>query len=547
MATGAVIAGRRTYENADHWQGDHHDGVPVFVLTHHPPETPPPGSVRFATDGADDCAGQAKAAAGERNVMVHGAGAAQSLLRAGVLDELELHLFPVLLGQGRRLFDALGPDHIELELTRAIEAPHVTICTTASSGRHSRPYAPASRPSTRAAGRSLGSRGGRNAGSAAGVLRGRPKCLELRERYEQFKRRDLYDTHLIALFLDATFIAVRPDGPEEGVLVAWGFSAEGERVLLSVTLGMRESFEDWQALGRDLIARGLGGAPMLIVADGAPGLIKAIEQCWPASDRQRCCVHRARNLYAKLPERERERVKQAYWRALGDAISPSDANQRLKALVDELDRGGYTIAARCLADDLDALVVHLRYPPRHRRRWRSTNLLERSLGEVKRRTKVIGPLPRRAELSHARLGRARPPDHPPDQCWPLEPTATPRTNAIVTRPRRRLSLAPAARPQRACVQRPLRRLPARSKQAWLTATRQARPMPTQRPCVRTVRLDVLISGASARQKVAVTTAQAEEESTTDRMNARAACRRASHPPGSAAGDEIAGGSAAAGD
>jgi transposase-like protein len=70
---------------------------------------------------------------------------------------------------------------------------------------------------------------------------------------------------------------VRPDSPEEGVLVAWGFSAEGERVLLSVTLGMRESFEDWQALGRDLIARGLGGAPMLIVADGAPGLIKAIE------------------------------------------------------------------------------------------------------------------------------------------------------------------------------------------------------------------------------------------------------------------------------
>jgi len=96
------------------------------VLTHHPPETPPPGSVRFATDGADDCAGQAKAAAGERNVMVHGAGAAQSLLRAGVLDELELHLVPVLLGQGRRLFDAPDPDHIELELTRAIEAPHVT-------------------------------------------------------------------------------------------------------------------------------------------------------------------------------------------------------------------------------------------------------------------------------------------------------------------------------------------------------------------------------------------------------------------------------------
>jgi transposase-like protein len=217
-------------------------------------------------------------------------------------------------------------------------------------------------------------------------------CEALRERFEAFKRRSLYDVDVVALFLDATFISVRPTGPKEGVLVAWGFTEQGQRVLLSVTLGMRESFEDWQALGRDLIGRGLG-APMLIVADGAPGLIKAIEQCWPASDRQRCCVHRARNLYAKLPGSERERVKQAYWRALDDAISESDGKQRLQALVDDLQKGGFTAAAKCLADDLDALVVHLRYPPRHRRRWRSTNLLERSLGEVKRRTKVMGRFP----------------------------------------------------------------------------------------------------------------------------------------------------------
>jgi hypothetical protein len=64
----------------------------------------------------------------------------------------------------------------------------------------------------------------------------------------------------VALLLDATFISVRPSGPKEGVLVAWGFTEDGERVLLSVTLGMRESYQDWQALGRDLIARGLGGA-----------------------------------------------------------------------------------------------------------------------------------------------------------------------------------------------------------------------------------------------------------------------------------------------
>jgi transposase-like protein len=217
-------------------------------------------------------------------------------------------------------------------------------------------------------------------------------CQELKDRFERFRRRDLYEIRLVALFLDATFIAVRPSGPKEGVLVAWGFTEDGERVLLSVALGMRESFEDWQAFGRDLISRGLG-APMLIVADGAPGLIKAIEQCWPASDRQRCAVHRARNLYAKLPERERERVKHAYWQALDEAISESDAKERLQALVDQLDQEGFTAASKCLADDLDALVVHLRYPVRHRRRWRSTNLLERSLGEVKRRTKVMGRFP----------------------------------------------------------------------------------------------------------------------------------------------------------
>src|SRR5262249_34336203 len=95
-------------------------------------------------------------------------------------------------------------------------------------------------------------------------------CEELRERFEAFKRRNLYDVQLAALFLDAVFLAVRPGGPKEGVLVAWGFTEEGERVLLSVMLGMRESHEDWLALGRDLSARGLG-APLLIVADGAPG------------------------------------------------------------------------------------------------------------------------------------------------------------------------------------------------------------------------------------------------------------------------------------
>jgi dihydrofolate reductase len=125
LSTGALISGRRTFELAGRWQGDHHDGVPIFVLTQHvDPADVPPGSARFVTD-VEDCAARARAAAGDRAVMVHGASAGQALLRAGLLDELDIHLVPVLLGNGRRLFDALGRDHIELELVRRLEARDV--------------------------------------------------------------------------------------------------------------------------------------------------------------------------------------------------------------------------------------------------------------------------------------------------------------------------------------------------------------------------------------------------------------------------------------
>jgi dihydrofolate reductase len=124
MATRALISGRRTYEHACHWQGDHHDGVPVFVLTHDVPADPPPGSVRYVPD-VHDAAAQARAVAGDGDVMVHGAGAAQALLQAGELDELELHVVPVLLGQGRRLFDHLPAEHIELELIRCLTTPDI--------------------------------------------------------------------------------------------------------------------------------------------------------------------------------------------------------------------------------------------------------------------------------------------------------------------------------------------------------------------------------------------------------------------------------------
>jgi dihydrofolate reductase len=122
MATGAVVCGRGTFEPAGGWDGDHHDSVPIFVLSRHASDREI-GQWPLVTYVSDvrTAMTQAKQAAGDKNVLVHGAGTAQLALAAGVLDELELHLVPVLLGQGRRLFDHLGPEHIELERTRILE------------------------------------------------------------------------------------------------------------------------------------------------------------------------------------------------------------------------------------------------------------------------------------------------------------------------------------------------------------------------------------------------------------------------------------------
>ena len=218
-------------------------------------------------------------------------------------------------------------------------------------------------------------------------------CRELRDRYTAFCNKSLADISVMALFLDAIYLPTRPSGQKEGVLVAWGYTTEGKRVLLAVRLGQRESHEDWLDLGRDLTRRGLR-SPWLVVSDGAPGLIKAIDELWPAADRGRCAVHKLRNVVAKLPKRPglRDEIKDKYWAALDDATDPADAERRLRELVAELERP-YPSAAACLAEDLSALCIHLNYFPRLRKRFRSSNLLERSLEEVRRRTKVIGRFP----------------------------------------------------------------------------------------------------------------------------------------------------------
>jgi len=125
LATGAVITGKRTGDFAGYWGGNHHDGVPIFVPTHQLPAENPYERVHYVTDGIEACVEQAKAAAAGRDVMMHGAYTGQEALKAGALDVIDIQLRPVLLGQGRLLFDGLPPEHIELDLVRTLEAPGV--------------------------------------------------------------------------------------------------------------------------------------------------------------------------------------------------------------------------------------------------------------------------------------------------------------------------------------------------------------------------------------------------------------------------------------
>jgi dihydrofolate reductase len=122
MATGAVVAGRGTFEPAGGWGGDHHDGVPIWVLSRREPgiDVGQWPLVTYVND-VTTAMTQANEAAGDKNVLVQGAATAQLALAAGLLDELEIHLVPVLFGQGRRLFEGLAAGQIELERTRILE------------------------------------------------------------------------------------------------------------------------------------------------------------------------------------------------------------------------------------------------------------------------------------------------------------------------------------------------------------------------------------------------------------------------------------------
>ena len=221
-------------------------------------------------------------------------------------------------------------------------------------------------------------------------------CQRLRAEFDAWKRRDLSGAKIDYLYLDGSFFKMHPKAKAEPVLVAWGIDTDGKPCFLGLAPGAAESTDAWRALLADLADRGLG-APLLVISDGGKGLCAAIECSYPNSLHQRCLVHVCRNLTAKVPAHAQDQVKRDYW-AIFDRIEAegeaavAEGRRRAKRFIAKYTPL-YPAAVACVADNLDALLVHLRFPAEHHKRIRHSNLIERTFGETRRRVKVIGRLP----------------------------------------------------------------------------------------------------------------------------------------------------------
>jgi putative transposase len=213
---------------------------------------------------------------------------------------------------------------------------------------------------------------------------------QLNQDFEVWRRRDLSDLPVVYLFLDGQYHAARQGSDEkEGVLSAYALLEDGRPVLLHLDLGPRESYDAWLSFLQDLTGRGLKD-PLLVVMDGAPGLVKAIKRVWPHAYRQRCQVHKMRNILSKLPRMMQPKMKalvQQVFRAPSYAVALKRGRDLIARFKDR-----YT-AMECLERDLEECVTHLRFPDDHHQRIRTTNRLERLNGESRRRTKVIPRFP----------------------------------------------------------------------------------------------------------------------------------------------------------
>jgi len=204
--------------------------------------------------------------------------------------------------------------------------------------------------------------------------------------YLAFTGRDLAGQPILYLFLDGVAERLHLGQPREPVLAAWGIAASGAKVLLGLYSASKEDTASARECLRDLKARGMND-PVLVATDGAPGLIRAVEEVVPQSLRQRCLAHTLRNLGAKVPE-ERWREVKAHALAAYQALSPLAARAAAEALRRRYARE-FPSAVACFEDDFEACIAHLRLPIAHRKAIRTTNLLERLFGEERRRTKTI--------------------------------------------------------------------------------------------------------------------------------------------------------------
>jgi putative transposase len=224
-------------------------------------------------------------------------------------------------------------------------------------------------------------------------------CQQIKDEYERWARRRLDDVTLDYLYLDASFFRMHPGSPAEPVLAAWGITTEGKPAFIGLAPGTGESADAWHDFLANLKDRGLA-SPLLIISDGAPGLIAAIEQAYPRALRQRCLIHRARNILAKIPAGMQAEVKDAYWKIFDTEELKTPPGPRLVDIIDArisemAARYGpaYPSAMQSLTTDAEGLTAYLRFPAEHHHRIRHSNFIERTFGETRRRVKVIGRLP----------------------------------------------------------------------------------------------------------------------------------------------------------
>ena len=224
-------------------------------------------------------------------------------------------------------------------------------------------------------------------------------CQAIKDEYQAWARRRLDGITLDYLYLDASFFRMHPGSPAEPVLAAWGITTEGKPAFIGLAPGTGESADAWHDFLAGLKDRGLA-SPLLVVSDGAAGLIAAIEQAFPKALRQRCLVHRARNVLAKIPAGMQAEVKDAYWAVFGTEGLKTPPGPKLTEIIDarisEMTAkyaATYPAAMKCLTTDREGLTAYLRFPAEHHHRIRHSNFIERTFGETRRRTKVIGRLP----------------------------------------------------------------------------------------------------------------------------------------------------------